>query len=596
MPNIGALAITEHDPTALARLFRAEVATIADMGCPPSPDSTVGKVKISFFGQSIRKSFFGRSRRVSPRSLVISPHHRAMWHLRPLSFCAESLETLMTHCPDPACGAELTWHRASAPFECDNCGADLREHPQPIVDCEDPEALSFMTELISPDPTARSRSEGMIPPGLSTCTPGDLFEFALMLAGVSEAVVGSKGTTWRRLWSDADFHRLTPIKLARAARTLLRWPIGFHEMADRIRGEAGARVNRSYGTLKELGALLSLARDPLLPSRPAAILNAEIEANMKQADVVLRSGAMRTSTEWITMSEVTKAFGLGGGVVYRLSRRDDVIVVRGPRHSPVLLRRSQMAEIVEQDRASMRLADVEKRLGLTSTQLRSLVEIGLLAWISGPAEELGTKRRRLSGASVTAFEASVLNAVPVLKDAPAAWTRLVRALASARLVPYEISLVIRGILDRRFAAIMQRCDESRPLLMRIYVREVGSEVTEKLAGGVNDGVGQADDVMLIGAASRYLGLDTKQFSRLRAAGWFPMVKARNAAGQVPIHDLKAFREKFMFTWEVKKLAGDNPSFRLRTLRNMGIEPTMIDGRKFLIWDRKAVTRALSSRM
>ena len=50
---------------------------------------------VSFFGTPLRKLYLELyRRRVSPGSLRRSGHHRALWDIRPLSFCVESKEVL----------------------------------------------------------------------------------------------------------------------------------------------------------------------------------------------------------------------------------------------------------------------------------------------------------------------------------------------------------------------------------------------------------------------------------------------------------------------------------------------------------------------
>lgn len=100
---------------------------------------------LSYFGQPIRGNMRESTlRRVSPASLRISPHHRGSWLLRPLHYCPESGEKLVSTCPNQNCGRSLGWNTAfGIPF-CEYCldkdcepTTDIRNFPQPMLEEQD---------------------------------------------------------------------------------------------------------------------------------------------------------------------------------------------------------------------------------------------------------------------------------------------------------------------------------------------------------------------------------------------------------------------------------------------------------------------------
>jgi hypothetical protein len=135
---------------------------------------------IDFFGISLRTRYREKvRRRVSPRALAISPHHRAIHDLRPFSFCPETLEILIDACP--LCKKHLGWLTTRGVMFCEHCVdrdgnplVDLRDFPQSLVQINDEAALQFVTDLVNPDPTIRARALGNVDRRLSGFGPGDL--------------------------------------------------------------------------------------------------------------------------------------------------------------------------------------------------------------------------------------------------------------------------------------------------------------------------------------------------------------------------------------------------------------------------------------
>ena len=590
----GSLLTAPHDPETLAGLFRADPVTLAGMGCPPVANDDTRSRLVSFFGTPLRLGFVSRARRVSPRSLARSPHHRATWHLRTFAFCPESLETLLSRCPDPACAKPLGWRRPSAPWACEHCGTDLRDHPQDVLFPEDGEALAFVTGLVDPDPNTRSACVGMIPEALRACSPGEVFEFAVMLAGVLGEDLNENRTTWRRLRSDRDFARLDAATLGEAGRVLLGWPEGFHVIADRIRGEAEARTSATYGKLKELGVLLPLSQDPLLPSRPRAALRAEIDANMRRAPVILRAAPLRTADDWVTFGEASRRFGLHPSALRRMCARPDFgAIAASGRKAPVMVRASRCAQIAREDEAALAPSAAARRTGIDPEDLESLAAAGFVAWLTGPAEEVKPTRRRLTGTSVAAFEAAIMVAVPECDRIQPGWVRLDRALASADVARSAVPEIVAAVLARRIPSVRRAADRGRPPLRQVHVPRSWAEHVGNGGFPAEDGHGA---VVTVRTAALRLGVPAEVAYDLIRDGWIPAhVDPRGMTG-VTMDALRSFRDRHMLTGEVARLAGWGCRATAGRLARLGVVPAARFGRtRSSLWDRDAVRSALCRR-
>lgn len=159
----------------------------------------------SFFGAEVRDSYLVHDRRrVAPASLKSSAHHRALWMLRPLSFCAESWDVLIDTCPSKTCGRKLGWSPARGIDVCEHCGLDLTTTRVPRVPPAHRDALGFVAGLVSPDLETRAESLARIPPALAHLDSGELFELAMIFSRVTSREVGTEAAPHESLAAGAQ--------------------------------------------------------------------------------------------------------------------------------------------------------------------------------------------------------------------------------------------------------------------------------------------------------------------------------------------------------------------------------------------------------
>ncbi|MCS0460395.1 MULTISPECIES: hypothetical protein [Rhizobium] len=137
---------------------------------------------VSFFGHHLQRADFSQFRRVSPRALRASEYQRAIWSVRWLPCDPETMERLMDRCP--VCHANLGWQTTSGVSFCHRCTGpktDLRDFPQPLVECSDPDAMRFVLEILDPlmsDGSFRARW----PTAYAANTRAELYQFVVKLA------------------------------------------------------------------------------------------------------------------------------------------------------------------------------------------------------------------------------------------------------------------------------------------------------------------------------------------------------------------------------------------------------------------------------
>lgn len=232
------------------------------------PESS-GRDWINFFGINVRRGHLSGARRVSPRSLRLHGRQKAMWSLKPLSFDPETREKLLDHCP--VCNRQLGWSRSYGVGFCDICtspgsfvgAVDLREFPQPVVEVNDDEALRFVTDLVDPE---RLHAISSVPlhRDLAEQNRGDLFQFAIQLAGVSQRNEG--------IHSDA----LNPLCIAKAGRALLGWPDAYDAMIAASKPRSAMKEDPS----KDLSNRLRY--DPTLSPSVRGLLKSRFEVDLRK--------------------------------------------------------------------------------------------------------------------------------------------------------------------------------------------------------------------------------------------------------------------------------------------------------------------------
>ncbi|NEH47440.1 hypothetical protein GR210_01345 [Rhizobium leguminosarum] len=179
---------------------------------------------VSFFGHHLQRADFSQFRRVSPRALRAAEYQRAIWSVRWLPCDPETMERLIDRCP--VCHSNLGWQTTRGVSFCHRCTGpetDLRDFPQPLVECNDPDAMRFVLEIL--DPLISDGPFGARwPTAYAAKTRAELYQFVVKLAMECQR---------------HEERRRGPVKhvssksIERAGRALLDWPAGLLELADK---------------------------------------------------------------------------------------------------------------------------------------------------------------------------------------------------------------------------------------------------------------------------------------------------------------------------------------------------------------------------
>jgi len=571
--NAVSLATTLTDPDEIAR-----IATL--IGCTPQDIASrtyrtgefshSGSESIDFFGTQIRLHFREtRYRRVSPRALEISHHHRALWELRPLGDDPQTKERLLSVCP--ACGRKLGWLRADVPFLCDKCDADLRDFPQPVSPVADEEAYGFVVGLVDPDPAKKEAARRLLPEAWRGFSNGDLFETVVALAsGLTLDPARSAKSAQGRGKSSEQFEALTPALLALAGRAIIGGETGFAALCERYRVDMDERRGH-YGRRKELGALAYIAYDKHVEPEIRNLLAGSIDANMQTTcrDFALRKGP-DADNSMLTIQQFADSFGARRSTLQRLANSGLIPVARAEGvQSPVRMAVRDVLPLLLQMKDAVSETAAAGLLGLPVTVLSSLVDRGLIRRLEGPVCGLVPGYRGYTKSSVDKLLDKLWS-----KARPAGDKCHSIAFAARSMGPGEtpwaaiISAIVAGDVE-----ILDKGTKNRNLRFSLAVEDVDAFVTgvsEHVIGAPLDF--KPPEWIAQSTAAEILHVNVAFVSRLAHAR--PELLPQRGSGFTPYSTMEvhALAGVYIFVAEISHRSGMHPRSVLAWLRSNGVHP------------------------
>jgi transposase len=410
---------------------------------------------LDFFGVRIRAQYRENVvRRLSPRALEISRHHRAPWELRPFSFDFATKESLLDTCP--ACKQKLGWRRSQGPTKCDKCvdrrglpNVDLRDFPQPLVEIEDIEALDFVTGLVDPNPARKKTSRKLLPARWADFSNDVLFETVMALASGLTMDPAVSTHAQGRAKRNEHFARLTPEMLALAGRAIIGRDEGFAALADRYRADMDKRP-RLYGRRKELGPLAYITHDRHLSPDIRDELEKVVDTNMKFTcrDYPLRTGK-DADQALLSIDALGKMFKIRRSIMGRMSKSGRVPVVRAEDgRSPVRMAVADIKPLIpllkdaigENEAAGLLGLPVHVLSGLADRKLIDRLEGAVQGFVPGNAGYTQSSVNRLleslwrrSAAKVPPSPVPLVIAARSIRSGEAPWGAIIAAILAGQV-------------------------------------------------------------------------------------------------------------------------------------------------------------------
>jgi ribosomal protein L32 len=346
---------------------------------PIEVDGCLPKTFITYLGSPIRRFLREPAlRRVSPTSLRQSPYHRAIWTIRPLSFCPESGEMLISHCPNPACGKPLAWNYAFGIKFCESCldddscpTTDLRSFDQPKLLGDDLEVYRSIAGLLTPQ-TPRAAA---IPSFFQSWNGWEIFDMVVMLAVFLSRRFGDRfHLTGPASFALPEWHQNFMI----AARAVMGWPDSISEIVQLMKEKAASRSGY-YGRNKELGPMADFGEGyGATPKARAAIESAIVTfyagVGRSMPESIYQAPANQAH-EMISYREVLKKHKVSSVFLTSLATHKDIEVVQTgyEKFAPTYFNEQQLVELLK---TRKQLLPVDRLLVLTG--LPMFVILGLI--------------------------------------------------------------------------------------------------------------------------------------------------------------------------------------------------------------------------
>ncbi|MBA9068842.1 hypothetical protein FHR71_002592 [Methylobacterium sp. RAS18] len=579
-------ALDDAEAGRLAAVLRLPESAVVQRLHRVVERADVAGARIDFFGVPLRAAYReSRWRRTSPRALAVAPYHRAIHDLRPFGFCTQTLETLIDACP--ACHRRLDWLVTRGIAFCPRCvdeddypTVDLRDHPQPLVELEDPAGARLLASLVDPRPNVRTEAMRRVDPALRHETPGDLFELAISVALAMRTAPDAGMNAVRSVRGDGAM-TFAPATLAQVGRMLMEWRSGFSAAADLMRTTAHARGTR-FGVHKEIGALRLLrTRRSLAPSVRAIVADA-IRHDMRRTaenPAAPRRKAFRHEA-LVDAREAAMILGVGGKTVTRLARRGAVDVVRSGDRALVLMRREEIEALREVYADMIDGPSAARAVGLPLAALEALADAGSIARAIGPALVLAASRVHYRRSSLDDY---VARAMAGVRDGGSQADFRPFGAAVRRLPPGDRPwlAILAAIGDGSLPC--RPIDGAGPLFLRLAIDEsaLARVVAASEPGGRDAGPVSYREAAIL------LGVPEPTVSWIVAAGLLATTGDHDR--RLTRGAIQNFNAEYALTAEVARNLGIQPPRLKQVLARRGIQPAaaLHKGMR-LVWRRDEV--------
>ena len=258
-----------------------------------------------------------RTRRIGPRSLEASPHHRVHWMNRLLACCPVTGERLVDRCD--ACGAELAWLLAWGIDTCEHCLEKITPAPAPPLEGAALKEYRMVADLMSPIKDHRDRARSVLPSTLLSIAPGTIALTAIQLAAsLEEAPDATADTKSVRMLDPA---RQIPI-VCNAGKMLIGWPHTVQEMLHERMETHGSDHGSFFRSWRRLKRMASVKLSG--PEKAGMVLDGIPDL----ADNIWNSFSAGTRT--YNTSEAMQVLGIDNGRTRRLAQVPEVVLVSKP--------------------------------------------------------------------------------------------------------------------------------------------------------------------------------------------------------------------------------------------------------------------------
>ena len=540
---------------------------------------------VLFRGVRLPRAMISLSRRrVCPRCLAASRHHRSCWDVSVVTVCPDHAVRLVDRCP--RCSKRLAWISPD-PGRC-GCGFDLAECPVTRVPEHELGGTRETFRLLGLISGSWVPSHAPVPPAILVLDTGEILSLVLHLGWYASGLGGLPRPVRDARTTDG-FH----VVLNQGYRIAQGWPEAFQSSLANLRTGASARPGR-HGGRKEIGPLVAWLASLGEDSPIYRLVQPEVAEHWVAAGISARTPVLSSSATPMTMTlgaaaqRLRRSTSAVRGLLADLGSNEDPDGRGGGKGTPLHLSRLQVEVVAGQLddlRDKRRLA---AEFGCGRRLLDAIVTAGLLTPASGPAAKLGGPRRWLASeaaALVTRLEGSVVaRAVQAVN--------LVQANRNLRQAGLGEAECVRVLLEGglRPAGLEDRAHGLRRLLYGL----------DDIAG-LLDGRRPVEPTLSIPQAARALGIGQELAYRLCKAEVLRILPAGGASAgrRIERNELERFRCEYLLPGKAAVPDRRHRGWMAARLLAAGVQPVTgpgVDGGRHYVFRRADADAAIARGM
>lgn len=541
------VAFTGMEATrGLSRLLKLDEAEIASRMHGPvtgfiEPDL------VAWFGSAIESRFLERCvRRVGPAALALSAHHRAEWTIKALSFCPETFQELITHCP--SCDQELGWWKTEGLARCEHCRARLDKVDSPCVSEERRPSARLAANLVSPDPAVRERAVDSLPDPFSGWSPAELFTAVVELGAAWEHPHANRRSPEAKALARGRLDSASARVLASGWNVLSAWPESLAELVRRAARLVEASEPNGSRALRDI-SLLGRHLDRRLPQTAFRSLLREqlgLAAHQAKTPIKLKLGleVERADKSIMTLMEAASHSGISARLLKRLCPEGQGFAGgRGGQGGALRFHTQRVLSAARLMDDALSPAAAAARLGIPEYCLSALIRRKLVQTVDDPDV---LRMKRLSFAVSSSGICDLRDRLAASKDEPSSVALRLDLTLAHRFAPAQWAQAFAGLLRREAGFSYYECIGDAPLTRCVYVdRDLMSACVNRT---VRPRVPHRG-IVTAQAAATLLGIGEPALFSLIHVKSLPASRT-NGAWSILLKDLVAFDRRWILSSEL----------------------------------------------
>jgi TniQ len=538
---------------------------------------------VTWFGTRLERRFISTTtRRLSPRSLRGSPHHRAIWTVGPISFCPESFERLIGQCP--YCEAKLDWRRTRGPAVCETCCRSLTRYHPGKVPWEYRRTGHLVASLLHHSAETRALALSKFPEPFQSWEPGDVFGAIVDLASFwDEANLSRPFGALARSAKTAS--SVSVQGLNRACNLLTSWP----DSLECFIGELIClRADQPPSARSMLGGLGRYTWYPGKRTPMAELLRSEVPAILRRLSVPLyvnpTSRALSKKRDTlISNGDARTRLGIDNRILERLQPDGDAIVARREgRRGMILYDAAKLAASFQAFQTAVGEHQITRELGVPGYCISELARAGLMTGI------VDQDALRMADGALLIERQSYEALLARLGELPicSLGMRSIESAMFGRLHPSDWANVLVAIRDHQLPATREH-PEAKPWTQRIFVEE--DSLADFLASCPSGPLPPLH--VSATTAGRLLNVPNDFVPALVEKGFLEGTRDVRQM-QICIRSIESFLENYATTREVSSRNGWTAPAISAAMRRKGYAP-LASASKLKVWRRNELVGLLA---